>query len=177
MADTVEIPDREWFKASEVCEIASVQPYVLRSWELEFPALGITKTTGGPRSYRRADVERVLRVKQLVFVEGLTLAGARRRIEADNAGDASDGSDAPPVVTGEARQKLDGIKRDLRALIDLLDTRDAGTKVASWPPRSQPTLLEFDAAAAEAGTAGAGTGAAGGNGKRPAAKKRAPRGG
>jgi DNA-binding transcriptional MerR regulator len=162
----VEIPDREWFKASEVCEIASVQPYVLRSWEIEFPALGITKSAGGPRSYRRADVERVLRVKHLVFVEGLTLAGARRRIEADSAGDASD---APPMVTGEARQKLDGIKRDLRALIDLLDTRGAEAKAASWPPRSQPTLLEFEAGGAEADTAG-------GNGKRPAAKKRAPRG-
>ena len=74
----VEIPKRALFKSSEVCEIASVQPYVLRSWESEFPDLGVSKGNGGPRVYRRADVERVLRIKQLVFSDGLTLAGVRR---------------------------------------------------------------------------------------------------
>ena len=71
----VEIPNRALFKASEVCELAGVQPYVLRSWESEFPDLGVSKSGGGPRVYRRADVERVLRIKQLVFTDGLTLAG------------------------------------------------------------------------------------------------------
>ena len=161
MADTVEIPDREWFKASEVCEIATVQPYVLRSWELEFPTLGVAKSAGGPRSYRRTDVERVLWIRQLVFVEGLTLAGARRRIEGDEPGEPVG---APPVLNGETRQKLDGIKRDLRALIELLDKRAGAATATSWPPRSQPTLLEFDAAPS------------GGNGGKPVAKKRAARG-
>jgi DNA-binding transcriptional MerR regulator len=163
VADTVEIPDREWFKASEVCEIASVQPYVLRSWELEFPALGVAKSAGGARSYRRTDVERVLRIKQLVFVEGLTLAGARRRLEGDEPADSV--AMMPPAVSGEARQRLDGIKKDLRALLDLIDKRGEEASPTTWPPRSQPTLLEFDAGAE----------AVGGNGGKPAAKRRAPR--
>ena len=87
MAD-VEIPKRALFKSSEVCEIAGVQPYVLRSWESEFPNLGLSKSAGGPRMYRRADVERVLHIKQLVFADGLTLAGVRRRID----------EEAPPVL-------------------------------------------------------------------------------
>ena len=58
---TVEIPNRSLFRQPEVCDIAQVQPYVLRSWEAEFPDLGVAKTKGGPRVYRRADVERVLR--------------------------------------------------------------------------------------------------------------------
>src|SRR6188472_3753762 len=78
--DTVEIPNRALFRSPEVCEIARIQAYVLRSWEAEFPDLGVAKTAGGPRVYRRADVERVLRLKHLLFVEGLTLAGARRKI-------------------------------------------------------------------------------------------------
>ena len=61
--------------------MAQVQPYVLRSWEAEFPQLGRAPAGGGPRVYRRADVEMVLRIKQLVFGEGLTLAGARRRLD------------------------------------------------------------------------------------------------
>ena len=77
---TVEIPNRSLFRQPEVCEIAQVQPYVLRSWEAEFPDLGVAKTEGGPRVYRRADVEFVLRIKHLLFVEGLTLAGARRKL-------------------------------------------------------------------------------------------------
>src|SRR4030095_16182795 len=52
------VPNRPAFKASEVCEIAHVQPYVLRSWENEFPELGVSRTPGGPRVYRKADVER-----------------------------------------------------------------------------------------------------------------------
>ena len=77
-------PKRELFKAADVCEVVQVQPYVLRSWEAEFPQIGQVPAGGGPRLYRRSDVELVLRIKQLVFDEGLTLSGARRRLEEDS---------------------------------------------------------------------------------------------
>ena len=80
-AAQVEIPKRALFKAAEVCDLAKVQPYVLRSWEAEFPELGVAKAAGAPRVYRREDVEQVLRIKHLLLVEGLTLAGVRRRLE------------------------------------------------------------------------------------------------
>ena len=86
----VQIPNRSLFRQPEVCEIAQVQPYVLRSWEAEFPDLGVSKTQGGPRVYRKADLERVLRIKNLLFVEGLTLAGARRKLQEEQ------GTPAPP---------------------------------------------------------------------------------
>ena len=54
----VEIPARALFKAAEVCEILKVQPYVLRGWEAEFPELGVAKTAGGPRIYRRRTLSR-----------------------------------------------------------------------------------------------------------------------
>ena len=87
-SDAVQIPSRSLFRQPEVCEIAQVQPYVLRSWEAEFKDLGVAKTQGGPRVYRRADVERVLRIKHLLFVEGLTIAGARRRLQDEQAAPA-----------------------------------------------------------------------------------------
>ncbi len=85
MANTagVEIPNRALFKPAEVCDIVKVQPYVLRTWEAEFPELGVAKTAGGPRVYRRSDVEQVAKIKHLLLVEGLTLAGARRKLEDD----------------------------------------------------------------------------------------------
>ena len=84
---TVVIPNRPAFRAQEVCEIAEVQPYVLRGWEAEFPDLGVAKAPNGPRVYRRADVERVLKLKHLIQVEGLTLAGARRRLDEEGQPD------------------------------------------------------------------------------------------
>src|SRR5258706_15812505 len=81
----VEIPKRALVKPAEVCELANVQSYVLRTWEAEFPSLGVSKAAGGPRVYRRMDVEQVLRIKHLLLVEGLTLAGARRKLEEDAA--------------------------------------------------------------------------------------------
>src|ERR1700749_2492996 len=90
----VEIPNRALFKAAEVCDLAKVQPYVLRSWEAEFPDLGVTKSAGTPRVYRRTDVEQVVRIKHLLLVERLTLAGARRRLGAETA---PGGAESPEI--------------------------------------------------------------------------------
>ncbi len=81
MPDPIVIPDRAAFKSAEVCELLGIAPYVLRSWENEFKDLGVSKTAGAARIYRRQDVERAIRIRQLLFAEGLTLAGARRRLE------------------------------------------------------------------------------------------------
>ena len=130
MAD-VEIPKRALFKASEVCEIAGVQPYVLRSWESEFPDLGVSKSAGGPRIYRRADVERVLRIKQLVFADGLTLAGVRRRIE-DEAPPVLEEADAAPIkelLGRNAKERLAEVKRGLMGILDMLNARPGDARV------------------------------------------------
>jgi DNA-binding transcriptional MerR regulator len=136
-----EIPPRALFKAAEVCEIVNVQPYVLRSWEMEFPELGVAKAAGGPRAYRRADVERVMRIKHLLLVDGLTLAGARRRLD-DEA--APVGADAPleELLGRNARDRLTEVKRGLRAILDLLAERTAGEGTgapALAAPRPRPT--------------------------------------
>src|SRR5712692_8366441 len=101
----VEIPKRALFKAAEVCDLAKVQPYVLRSWEAEFPELGIAKTTGAPRVYRRADVEQVLRIKHLLLVEGLTLAGVRRRLEEESTPVAADVPVIDELIGRNARER------------------------------------------------------------------------
>jgi DNA-binding transcriptional MerR regulator len=124
-SDRVEIPNRSLFRQPEVCEIAQVQPYVLRSWEAEFPDLGIAKTEGGPRVYRRTDLERVLRIKHLLFVEGLTLAGVRRKLTEE--GSAKSDSDALTDVAAlfgvDARERILQVKRGLREIASLLSRR------------------------------------------------------
>ena len=131
---TVEIPNRSLFRQPEVCEIAQVQPYVLRSWEAEFPDLGVSKTKDGPRVYRRADVELVLRLKQLVFVEGLTLAGARRKLAAEEGPRASEPSDVDALLGTDVRERLMHVRRGLRELQSML----------SDSPRVRPDTFELE---------------------------------
>ncbi len=81
-----QIPNKLFFKIGEVCEITDTQPYVLRYWESEFPALAPAKNSSGQRIYRRRDIETVLRIKQLLYEEGFTIAGAKKRLEAEMSG-------------------------------------------------------------------------------------------
>jgi DNA-binding transcriptional MerR regulator len=120
----VEIPDRAAFRAAEVCEIAQIPAYVLRSWEKEFPGLGAAARPGGPRIYRRSDVEQILRIKQLVFAEGLTLAGVRHRIEGEPPDEEQTLIEAArAAVPAEVRSRVGEARRELRALLELLSER------------------------------------------------------
>jgi DNA-binding transcriptional MerR regulator len=116
----VQIPNRALFKAAEVCDLMKVQPYVLRSWEAEFPDLGVSKTAGGPRVYRRADVEQVARIKHLLLVEGLTLAGARRKLEEDSMPVAANVPVIDELIGRNTRERLTEVKRGLRWILELL---------------------------------------------------------
>ena len=126
----LEIPNRSLFRQPEVCEIASIQPYVLRSWEAEFPDLGVTKAGGGARVYRRADVERVLRIKQLVYGDGLTLAGVRRRLVEERPPSSDPAlANIAELFGKDARERILHVKRGLRELSALL-SRPPGTPAA-----------------------------------------------
>lgn len=116
----IQIPNRSLFRQPEVCELAQVQPYVLRSWEAEFPDLGVAKTQGAPRVYRKTDVERVLRIKQLLFVEGLTLAGVRRKLQDEEGAPAPESSALEDLLTNDVRERILGLRRSLRELAAIL---------------------------------------------------------
>jgi DNA-binding transcriptional MerR regulator len=139
------IPDRPTFKAAEVCELLKLQPYVLRSWENEFKDLGVARAPGGPRVYRRADVERAFRIRQLVFGEGLTLAGVRRRLEHEQP-EVHDVEEEPPVAAPPARAvdpavgaRIERARRDLRGLLAMLGSQGqpGGPRVAGEGPHAE----------------------------------------
>src|SRR5688572_14986997 len=77
------IPEKIYFKIGEVCELVGVQAHVLRYWETEFPMLSPQKNRSGQRSYRRRDVEIALRIKQLLYDEMFTIAGAKKKLHAE----------------------------------------------------------------------------------------------
>jgi len=94
-----QISKKQQYRASEVCQLTDTQPYVLRFWESEFPQLTPDKNRGGQVVYRRADIDVIMRIKQLLYDEEYTIEGARKRLEQELSGEVEPPSapEAPPV--------------------------------------------------------------------------------
>jgi DNA-binding transcriptional MerR regulator len=146
------------YKAGEVCELVQVQLYVLRSWEKEFPGIGIQKSPESPRLYRQSDVEHVQRIKQLVFGEGLTVAGARRRLEETMAAagrtSASDVADVMEALSADARSRIAQVRDGLREIRSLLSGAPGSSNggFALKPPQAKPSRQKARPAPAAART-------------------------
>jgi DNA-binding transcriptional MerR regulator len=128
------IPNKLFFKIGEVCEITDTQPYVLRYWESEFPALAPAKNSSGQRIYRRRDIETVLRIKQLLYEEGFTIAGAKKKLEVEAGGRGATPSAMASLPETEVtnvlavapapdntRAILIELREELRGILTLLD--------------------------------------------------------
>src|SRR5437660_393491 len=112
MPDAVE--EKKLYKIGEVCKLADVQPYVLRYWETEFPSLAPNKSGGGQRLYTRREIDTILRIKQLLYSEGFTIAGAKKKLDAES------GDTAPPAPpSGQAVRLLRNVREELTALLKL----------------------------------------------------------
>jgi len=148
MESASRIPEKLFFRIGEVCDLIKVQPHVLRYWETEFPMLAPQKNRAGQRVYRRKDVEMVLRIRDLLYEEKFTIAGAKKRLLDESRGGASrvrltEEAAAqkiePRTATSVASSPLDQstspqtrgvlrvIKRDLEDLLTRLNT-DASIK-------------------------------------------------
>jgi DNA-binding transcriptional MerR regulator len=98
--------ETQLFKPADACRMAEVAPYVLRYWETEFPALAEGKDRGAPRLYTARDVQIIARIRQLLYDEGFTVAGAKKRLDAEiSDGRFDDGQKGPPIA--EQRRKLE----------------------------------------------------------------------
>jgi DNA-binding transcriptional MerR regulator len=102
----VAIPEKLFFKIGEVCELAGVQAHVLRYWESEFPTLAPQKNRAGQRVYRKRDVEMALRIKELLYEDQYTIAGAKKRLTNDLRGGriktgTGEGGEGYPPLAGE----------------------------------------------------------------------------
>ena len=108
---TPEIPDKLFFKISEVCEIVGVEPYVLRFWETEFPNFAPGKSKAGHRVYKRKDVENVLRIKELLYGRRFTIAGARKQLSKSRGSTRADRDAVLIQVRNELRDILTLLRR------------------------------------------------------------------
>ena len=104
------------YKIGEVCKLADVQPYVLRYWETEFPALAPNKSGGGQRLYSQREIDTILRIKQLLYSEGFTIAGAKKKLESEAGAET-------PATAGQKdlTRALLEVRKELRALLEMLE--------------------------------------------------------
>jgi DNA-binding transcriptional MerR regulator len=122
-ADEVLIPDKLYFRIGEVATLCRLPAYVLRFWESEFPQLKPVKSSTGQRMYRRRDVESVLRIKQLLYGQGFTIAGARQHLRAETKSDKTQGAIPFP---SNSPSEIQYIRQGLREILGMLSTRKTG---------------------------------------------------
>jgi DNA-binding transcriptional MerR regulator len=126
------VPKKLYYKIREVCEIVGVEAHVLRFWETEFPALSPPKSKTGQRIYRPRDIEILLQIRKLLYEDGFTIAGARKRLSsrktsAEDSDSASESSNVlhvepkPAEKTDPGSERLHKVKTELENILTLLD--------------------------------------------------------
>jgi DNA-binding transcriptional MerR regulator len=123
------IPNKLYFSISEVAEMTSVKPHVLRYWESEFPELRPKKNRAGNRSYREKDIRTVMTIRDLLYQEGYTIAGARNRLKdrgrteepARAAARVETPEPTKAPTTGVSEQILRDMRKELQELRKRLD--------------------------------------------------------
>ena len=112
------LPDKIYFKIGEVSEIVGVEPYVLRYWETEFELLKPSKAPSRHRLYKKKDVELLLEIKRLLYAEGFTIEGARKRLKETKKEEKT--QLRLPLADQKYKSALAKIRKDLQSLRKLL---------------------------------------------------------
>jgi len=107
-------PKKLYYKIGEVCEILGVETHVLRYWESEFSSLSPPKNKAGQRTYRPKDIQLLLEIRRLLYDEGFTIAGARKRLGERPRKPAAPRTESRSRQLKEVREELESILTLLR---------------------------------------------------------------
>jgi DNA-binding transcriptional MerR regulator len=102
------------YKIGEVCKQLDIQPYVLRYWETEFPALHPQKSQSGQRAYSEGEIDTIRRIKRLLYDEGYTIAGAKKKLEGEPL--VADGLAAAPLFAETPAVEATAVEEEVAAL-------------------------------------------------------------
>jgi DNA-binding transcriptional MerR regulator len=104
-------PEKLFYKIGDVSRLTGLEPYILRYWETEFPALRPQKNSGGQRVYLRKDIDLILRIKQMLHQEGYTILGAKKKLKED---DPTLSRKKAPELLNKVKTELQDILKDMR---------------------------------------------------------------
>lgn len=116
------IPEKLYFRIGEVSELTHTKPYVLRYWETEFPTLRPAKSPTGHRLYRRRDVEMVLEIRQLLYRQGFTIDGARKKLAGETVA-RKEHQQKHLFEAGVDGPRLRAIRQELRGILTMLSRK------------------------------------------------------
>lgn len=106
MSSKPQQPNKLFYRIGEISRLTGLEPYVLRYWETEFPQLRPDKGRSGQRLYKKRDLDSILQIKQLLYKEGYTISGAKKRLN------------------GKGYQNVDAViesaKKELREILEIL---------------------------------------------------------
>jgi len=114
------IPVREFFSIGDVCDLTDLKPHVLRYWESQFCFLHPAKNRSGNRVYQRREVELIMLVKELLYVDKYTIEGARARVDEFRKNGALKAATRDAL----ASSSVDALERDLMWIVSALDGVD-----------------------------------------------------
>jgi len=142
MASKARVQKRLYYKIGEACKALGIQPYVLRYWETEFPALTPSKSRSGQRVYSEKELEIIRRIKELLYEEGYTIAGAKKKLE----GEITSGALGEPEGEGaEPEEETAAAAPPAQATLPVIDPEP----VPEPPLPEPPAAAELDTDAAE----------------------------
>ncbi len=121
-----------YFKIGEACKKLGIQPYVLRYWETEFPLLNPDKSKSGQRVYSQRELEIIGRIKDLLYEEGYTIAGAKKKLEAElQAGSGGEDSDPGSGSTAASKTSTYKVKSNRKTSTKLSANSGADTPASA----------------------------------------------
>jgi DNA-binding transcriptional MerR regulator len=106
MSSNPRLPSKLFYRIGEVSRLTGLEPYVLRYWETEFPQLRPDKGKSGQRLYKKKDLDHILRIKQLLYEEGYTISGAKKKMSGGQGRDVED--------------VIETAKKELREILEIL---------------------------------------------------------
>ena len=119
--DLPEIPGKRYFTIGEVSKLCDIKPHVLRYWEQEFDQLKPVKRRGNRRYYQRHEVKLVRTIRQLLYIDGFTISGARIKLEQMDA-DGTDAASSSGMVSNkkQANQVIEQLIKELDEVVSML---------------------------------------------------------
>ena len=113
------LPAKLYFRIGEVAELVGVEPHVLRYWEREFRSIRPTKSAKGQRVYSRRDVENLMRVRALLYREGFTIAGAKKKLQRSGL-EPREAEEVVAADGGKTRDQLVAMRAEIEAFLSEL---------------------------------------------------------
>jgi DNA-binding transcriptional MerR regulator len=116
-----DVPVKLYYRIGEVSQIVGVEPHVLRYWETEFRSIRPQKSRKGQRIYSRRDVDKLLKVRDLLYTHGFTIAGARKRLR--EGGEEAEPAPTPPAasLSPPARALLLDLRGEIAGMLSELE--------------------------------------------------------